>query len=787
LGGSTKTHQNKAPEEPDNLRGSVQIPKSLHRTETLATRFRTRFFSFFLPDSCLPRRIFIWRWLSFSVAILATYVLLDRSTTEFQLWHGISAWYPPIGLAFALFVGLGDAALVPMILAGFLSGYINYHQSPTSLEFLLINPLIPPLYLFASRSIKKRISEDLRLRSMRDVLILLGFSLTVSFVAAISATAILLYSGEVPSGDYLVAAFNWWIGDAVALSGLSLFLLEFVLPRVRRFLGICSDPSSSFADSTLRLHRKSILETCAFSAALLLSLVVVFGWNYGHNAHFFYLLFLPVIWIAVRVGLRGTYIGLIVVDICLILIMYFLPQKTEDLALLQLLMLVLSLTGLILGAATDERRDAQRRSEEKEESMRLILESAAEGIFGIDSLGRCTFINPAALRLLGYSSPSQLLGKLFHNLCHHTSADGSSSPQHECKVLSSAHKGRNHHQLDDLLWRADGSSFPVEIWSHPIHRSGRVVGAVVGFVDITRRKQEEESLRSAKVAAEAANRSKSEFLANMSHEIRTPMNSILGMTALLADTSLNTEQREYLGVVKSSAESLLHLLNDILDLSKVEAGKVHLENIDFSPEDCLQDAFALLASVPHDKQIDICWELAENTPSSVCGDPTRLRQVLINLIGNALKFTDRGEVSVSLRPLLQDPAGCTLEFVVADTGIGMTPQQLAGIFGAFAQADMSTTRRFGGTGLGLAISERLVHLMGGSITVESQPSLGSRFTFSVRVAHSANVSVPLPVAPFFRGQNILALVQLDKDACLLTRFLRNAASLFALLSPRKRL
>jgi hypothetical protein len=182
LGRSTKTHQNKALEEPDNLRGSVQIPNSLPRTETLATRFRTRFFSFFLPDSSLPRRIFVWRWLSFSVAILASYVLLDRSTTEFQLWHGISAWYPPIGLAFALFVGLGDAALVPMILAGLLSGYINYHQSPTSLEFLLINPLIPPLYLFASRSIKKRINKDLRVHSMRDVLVLLGFSLTVSLL-----------------------------------------------------------------------------------------------------------------------------------------------------------------------------------------------------------------------------------------------------------------------------------------------------------------------------------------------------------------------------------------------------------------------------------------------------------------------------------------------------------------------------------------------------------------------------------------------------------------------------
>ncbi|MGB7731957.1 MAG: ATP-binding protein [Candidatus Acidiferrum sp.] len=490
------------------------------------------------------------------------------------------------------------------------------------------------------------------------------------------------------------------------------------------------------------------------------------------SGNLFYLLFLPIIWIAVRRGLLGAIPGLLALNISLVLVMFVMPQRLQELALLQVLMFILSLTALILGAAIDEGREAQRHSEDKEENLRLILESAAEGIYGIDSQGLCTFINPAAVRLLGYASPFQLLGRHLHSLCHHSRPDGSPLPFSECSMHTFAKAGRDYHDLNEILWRADGSCFPVEIWSYPIRRRNRLVGAVVGFVDITDRKHEEETLRKAKAAAEAASRSKSEFLANMSHEIRTPMNGILGMASLLSETSLNAEQREYLGLVNSSAVSLLHLLNDILDLSKVEAGKLNLESVDFSPEDCLQEALQLLAAIPHEKRIDISWELAEDTPRAVRGDPTRLRQVLINLIGNALKFTEHGEVAVGVRPLGSDSSGYTLQFTVSDTGIGITPEQRAAIFEAFAQADMSTTRKFGGTGLGLAISERLVHLMGGSITVESEPSVGSRFIFSIRVATPAHRELSVSSAPAFQGKTILAVAEIEKDAVLLARFLR---------------
>ena len=777
FGGIFVMEHNKQPDEthpePQRAPALVQIQNHMSQSGTRPSLLHRFLFSF-LPPSTLPRRTLFWRWLSFSIASMVIYVLLDRGTVDLQIWHGISAWYPPIGLEFALYLGLGWAAFPPMFLAGFMAGFLNYHQSPTSPDFLLINPLIPVLYYFASRLVKKRLNADPCLHSLRDVLNLLGYSLAASFVAACAGTAILRSSGNIPSGDYKRAAFDWWIGDAVALTSVSTFLLEFCLPPLRRFLGICPAGGTPISPENIpQSQRKSLPEVAAFSAALVLSFFLVFGWHASSSGNLFYLLFLPIIWIAVRRGSRGAIPGLLALNISLVLVIFVMPQRLQELTLLQVLMFILSLTALILGAAIDEGREAQRHSEDKEENLRLILESAAEGIYGVDFQGLCTFINPAAVRLLGYASPFQLLGCHVHSLCHHTRQDGSPLPFSECSMHTFARAGRDYHELNEILWRADGSSFPVEIWSHPIRRHNRVVGEVVGFVDITDRKREDETLRRAKAAAEAASRSKSEFLANMSHEIRTPMNGILGMATLLSETSLNAEQREYLGLVNSSAESLLHLLNDILDLSKVEAGKLNLESVDFSPEDCLQEALQLLAAVPHEKRIDICWELSEDTPRVVRGDPTRLRQVLINLIGNALKFTEHGEVTVSVCPLGSDSAGSTLQFTVSDTGIGITPEQRAVIFEEFAQADMSTTRKFGGTGLGLAISQRLVHLMGGAITVESEPSAGSRFIFSIRLATPAHPELSVSSSPTFQAKAILVVAEIEKDAVLLSRFLRD--------------
>ena len=385
---------------------------------------------------------------------------------------------------------------------------------------------------------------------------------------------------------------------------------------------------------------------------------------------------------------------------------------------------------IALGIEHVRQKEALRESEER---FRGTFENAAIGIVHIGTTGRFLRVNEKYCTIVGYPR-DELIQKPVQDITHPD--DVAASNPLLWAVLRGESPG---YELEKRYLRKDGSVVWVTAWvSLQRDAAGRPAYSISVVQDISERKRLETELRQAKDTAEVANQAKDEFLANVSHEIRTPMNAILGMTELALDTALTEDQRQYLKTIKSAADSLLGLLNDLLDFSKIEAGRLELDVGDFSLRAAVGDTMHTLAVRAHRKGLELIFHVQPDVPDALVGDAVRLRQVLLNLVGNAVKFTDEGEVVVRVEtqgdapPPSQGTGEVGLRFTVRDTGIGIPPDQQERIFRAFEQEDASTTRKYGGTGLGLTIASQLVALMGGTITVDSALGQGSTFAFTAR-------------------------------------------------------
>jgi PAS domain S-box-containing protein len=405
------------------------------------------------------------------------------------------------------------------------------------------------------------------------------------------------------------------------------------------------------------------------------------------------------------------------------------------------------------GRNNSDGSDDANRGNDEAEVFRKVCSAAPLGIYLTDANRRCFYANRRWGELIGRPFEDPLEGKWEEALHPEDLAQTMElwamgtklglEVEGDCRFLTPGG------EVNWVHWRAKTLR----------SRTGGVQGYLAVIEDIAERRAAEESLIKAKEAAEAASRTKGEFLANMSHEIRTPLNGVIGMTDLALGTALTTEQREYLETVKVSADSLLTVINEILDFSKIEAGKIDVETADFSLRECVEASLKTLAFRADEKGLELLCEIAPEVPEVLSGDAARLRQILLNLAGNAIKFTEAGEVVVRVVMVPGPAEAQLLRFSVTDTGIGIPKEKCATIFEPFSQADSSTTRKYGGTGLGLTISTRLVSLMGGELRVESEPGRGSQFHFAIPLQRSeAKLDTAPAVSPeLLRGVRVLVV------------------------------
>jgi signal transduction histidine kinase/CheY-like chemotaxis protein/integral membrane sensor domain MASE1 len=831
-------------------------------------------------DTCWHRAP-VWKQLVFAVAIAGLFLLLDGSSKASQAWEGAPPCYLPVGLAVGLML-YGGLRYIPLLfLATILAAVLDYHRPLFSWCGIPGATLSYAGYIIGAEFLRRRFRIDPKLGSLRDVLAFLVTFFTAEILSSTIGALTLLGDGLIRRTDLARTAFDWAASDAIAIVAFTPFLMVYVVPRLNCWFHAEAQPRFG-----LNLLWYEWLEIAAQAASLLLIIWLAFGMTAALPYQPLYLLFVPVVWAAVRRGIPGATLITPTVTFGLTFAAWLSHAQRGSLPRLQLAILTVGLTGLCLGAVVTERWRAEQDLRRSEAGLKEAQRVARMGSWSMnpwtgqvtwtEELYRILGIDPSlpvpdfarqkeflseeswerlntslaeTLRtgkpweieletrgrtgsrwLLARGEPQRDSQGVIRNVCG-IAQDITEHKRWEAELQSKTAflEARTNSTIDGILVIdrrgqklvqnqrfIDLFQVPAEIqsqvgdsaildylspllkspeaflarvrslydhhekttrdeielkcgtildcYSSPVVGKNReYYGRIWAFRDITERKRAEQELIKARELAEAANRAKSEFLANMSHEIRTPINGILGMADLLLDTPLTPEQHEDLMVLKSSGDSLLGVINDILDFSKIEAGKLQLDPVDFNLHDLVSDTVRGLALRAHEKGLELACFMDPGVPAMVFGDPGRLRQTLLNLVANAVKFTERGEVSVHVMALAASDEDIELQFSVADSGIGIEPKKHSLIFEAFAQADTSTTRNYGGSGLGLAICARLVGLMGGRIWVNSVVNRGSTFHFTARFGIAAGN--PVAIVPSIESELLhMPVIVVDDNA-----------------------
>ena len=635
---------------------------------------------------------------------------------------------------------LGGRRYVAAVFAGALLANVMAHVATSApLWSDLLRAGGSALAAGAGAWLLKRSKFDDSLASINDFvrLVALGGALAC-WVSATIGSAGLLLKGSIVAAQFWTSALNWWMGDVLGVVLLTPLVL---LWR--------ATPAAPY----VRPSAKYLFEAVLVFAWMLLVAGIVFvdfdHWLFQSPQAYLpasvtkaYWMFFYVAWVAVRQGKRATSLAVLLVAAISVAgtnqgIGFFSHDGDSGLVSYWFFTLCLSLVGMALATTLAANRLALQARERTLALFNATFNATNEGIVVMNDTDNSALWNQRFVAMWNF--PQRLIDQPNTQLGRLHMQSQSADPEALARVTAAAYRDPDH-AAPELIRMKDGRVLRRTVQAQKLN--GQVVGRVWSYADVTELKQAEE-------AAHAASRAKSEFLANMSHEIRTPMNGVLGMVDVLQQSDLQPEQRRMLGVIQDSSVALLEILNDILDYSKIEAGKLAVERIPTPLAQLLQGVTELMQSSAHAKGVDLQLMQDPSLPPWLLTDPSRLRQVLLNLLGNAIKFsrTEAGHAAhVTLRAAHGTlPDGqAALQLQVADNGVGMSAEVVSKLFQPFTQADASTSRQFGGTGLGLSISQRLVALMGGQISVTSQPGVGSEFTVTLPLQATQPVEQVLP-------------------------------------------